>query len=123
MFRITQIAFCVLLIFLLGLPAFAGGKPACKPQPSITSNVTGTVYDTGSGLVERTEGLVSGCFRSVFSFFNPCLDVVKGCTSRVLAPIERPFDCAENWVNERLAARKQAAVKPQPKKQAPPVCK
>jgi hypothetical protein len=116
MFRITQIAFCALLIVLLGLPALAGGKPACKPQPSIASNVTGTVYDTGAGLVERTEGLVSGCFRSVFSFFNPC-------TTRVLAPIEKPFDCAENWMNERMAARQQAAVKPQPKKQAAPKCK
>ncbi len=124
MFRIIQIALCAVLISLLGLPALAGGKPVCKPQPSMAANVTGTVYNTGAGLVERTEGLVSGCLRSTFSFFNPCLDLVKGCTTRVLAPIEKPFEYAEDWANQRMGAKKQAAVKAhQTKKPETPKCK
>lgn len=58
---------------------------------SYIDSTTNTIYRGGASMVEQTEGLVSGVLKGTFSLFNPCLDIVKGCTNIVLAPIEAPF--------------------------------
>lgn len=117
MLYIIKITICVVLISLLSIPVFADGKVAAKKQPSVVTKVTGTVYDTGVGIAERTEGLLSGCLRTTFSFFNPCLDLVKNCATVAMSPIEKPLDWAENAMARRTQTKNVASMRaPQPKK-------
>ncbi len=105
MYKLIKIAVCFVLISLLAVPAFSAGKTVDRTRPNIISNVAETVYDTSAGVVEKTEGLFSGCLKTTFSFFNPCLDLVKGCTTVVLAPIQKPIDYTEGFFVRRTAAK------------------
>jgi len=105
------VAVCGILIVALALPAQAGGAPEKR---STVSKVTGTVYKSGASVLDRSERLVSGCLKNCFSFFNPCLDLVKGCTNVVMKPIEKPFDYVENAWAKR--GKKPAPRVPAPKK-------
>jgi hypothetical protein len=108
--KMAKITICGLLIVALAIPAFAGGAP---DKRSTVSKVSGKVYKGGANMLARTEGLVSGCLKNCFSFFNPCLDVVKGCTNVVLSPIEKPFAYAEDAWAKR--GKKVAPKVPAPK--------
>lgn len=92
--KIAKITFCVLLIAAMAVPALANGTS----KRSTVSKATHRVYSGAATVVAGTESLLTGCLRTTFSLFNPCLDVVKGCTSRVLAPVERPFAYVENKI-------------------------
>lgn len=117
MTNIAKITICALLIAALAVPAFAGG-PAKKP--STFSRATHGIYSGAACVLDRTEGLLTGCLRTTFGLFNPCLDVVKGCTSRVLAPVERPFAYVENKIcgpdKVRRSPRGSTIKKPQSRK-------
>ncbi len=112
--NLAKITLCALLIAALAIPAFAGGP---GKKGSTFSRATHGVYSGAATVLDRSEGLFTGCLRRTFSFFNPCLDVVKGCTTRVLAPVEKPFAYVENkiWGPDRVrrAPRGAGVKKPQ----------
>jgi hypothetical protein len=110
MSKIAKLAVCGLLIVALAVPALADGVPQKK-----ASSVLGKMGQAGTSALEQTEGLVSGCLKNTFCLFNPCLDFVKGCTSIVLAPIEKPFDYLEAKLTKPKQAKKVSKV-PEPKK-------
>lgn len=108
-----MVAICGLLIVAVAIPAVAGGPPSYKAKSSV-SKVGNTVYQGGATVLEGAEGLFSGCLRTTFSLFNPCMDVVKGCSTIVFAPIEKPLDYLERAYYK---PPKKAAVRvPEPKK-------
>jgi hypothetical protein len=105
-----RILLCGLLILALASPVFADGRPPKPTHHSWTSSVCGGV----NRAADKTAGVFTGCLKRTFSLFNPCLDAVKGCTSVVLWPIEKPFDYMEQsmgkyWTGKRAA--KSAAPK------------
>jgi hypothetical protein len=111
--KMAKITICGLLIVALAIPAFAGGAP---DKRSTVSKVSGKVYKEGANVLDRTERLFSGCLKNCFGFFNPCLDLVKGCTNVVLSPIEKPFAYVEDaWAKrgKRVAPKVPAAKKPE----------
>jgi|GEM_PF-457179 len=98
MSKIAQILICGLLVCVLVVPAFAGNAPDGRPSSSKAVTVTKTIYHGGAAVADRAEGLFSGCLRTVFSVCNPCMDLVKGCTGFVMAPVEIPFAYLERTV-------------------------
>jgi hypothetical protein len=127
MIKTARIIILALIIAALALPAFSAGVPAAKKAkpssestlPGVVSTVAsvpGMVYDTGSGLVGRTEGLVTGCLKNTFSFFNPCLDLVKGCTSALLVPVQKPIDFViekpADYIENLIASKKSEPSPP-----------
>jgi hypothetical protein len=111
--KMAKITICGLLIVALAIPAFAGGAP---DKRSPVTKVSGKIYKTGADIADRGERLVSGCLKNCFSFFNPCLDIVKSCTNVVLSPIEKPFAYAEDaWAKrgKRVAPKVPAPKKPE----------
>jgi hypothetical protein len=113
--RCLSLAICGLLIVALAMPAAADGT---SEKRSAVSKVTGTIYKGSASVLDRSERLVSGCLKNCFSFFNPCLDVVKKCTNVVVAPVEYPFDYAEKAWAKR--GKKAASKLPAPKKPEQP---
>ena len=111
--RWLSVALCGLLIVAFAMPAAANGAPEKR---STVSKVTGTIYQGGASVLDRSERLVGGCLKNCFSFFNPCLDLVKGCTNVVMAPIEKPFAYVEDaWAKrgKKVAPRVPAPKKPE----------
>ena len=105
--RTVWIIIAALLISTLAVPAFAG-----TARDSGWSSATTKIYNGGATVVSQTEGVFSGCLKTVFCLFNPCLDVVKGCTNVVLNPIDRSFAYAEQ------SLYKSSRVKPSRKKKS-----
>jgi len=107
---------CGCLIAGLCSVAFANDAP----ERSAVSRYGGTVYKSGSQVLDRSGMLVNSCLKNTFSLFNPCLDFVKGCTTRVLSPLDKGFAYAENAVARQLPKRKTVkapeAGKTEPKK-------
>jgi hypothetical protein len=99
------IALTLVIAVAVASPVAAGSRP--------NDSTTYKLYRGGVSTLERTEGLISGVLKGTFSLFNPCLDVVKGCTSIVLAPIEYPFTYLSQ--SKKRVATKRSKV-PVPKK-------
>ncbi|MFH1117347.1 MAG: hypothetical protein V1792_25795 [Pseudomonadota bacterium] len=78
------------MIALLAVLAVAVASPA-DAGPRSSDSTTYKIYSGGVSALETTEGLISSVLKGSFSLFNPCLDIVKGCTNIVLAPIEYPL--------------------------------
>ncbi len=76
---------CGCLIAGLCSVAFANGAP----ERSAVSRYGGTVYKSGSQVLDRGGMLLNSCLKNTFSLCNPCLDFVKGCTTRVLSPLDK----------------------------------
>lgn len=105
-FMVVVGAICLLLA-----PAFATAGP---DSTDYLKKLPGKVYKGSVTVLDRTEDIFSGVLKRAFGFFNPCLDLVKGCTNVVMKPIERPL----NYV-ERMALGKKPVVSgkiPTPKK-------
>jgi len=77
------IALTLVIAVVVASPVAAGSRSS--------DSTTYKIYRGGVSALEQTESLFSGVLKGTFSLFNPCLDIVKGCTSIVLAPIEYPF--------------------------------
>jgi hypothetical protein len=116
MCKALKVAICGLLIVALAIPALAGDAPSPKAKRSAASNIGGSVYQGSAALVDRTEGLLTGCLRNTFSLFNPCMDFVKGCSTVVFAPIEKPLDYLEGAYYKTRPMAKAGARVPEPKK-------
>ena len=87
---------------------------ACVVSPvaagSSSNSTTYSIYRGGVSAMEQTEGLISGVLKGTFSLFNPCLDIVKGCTNIVLAPIEYPLSYVTAFEFDKPKARKRLKV-------------
>src|SRR5271157_2372126 len=105
---------CGCLIAAVASVALANGAP----ERSTVSRVGGTFYKGGSQILDRSGMLVNSCLKTTFSLFNPCLDFVKGCTTRVLSPLDKGFAYAENAVARQLPKRKTVKA-PEAGKTAP----
>ena len=86
--KMPMIAICAFLIVALALPAFANGTSGTVRS---ISKMPQKIYGSGVAIARETEGHVTGCLREAFGLFNPCLDLIKGCTGVVLIPLEKPF--------------------------------
>lgn len=95
MCSIMKIVISALLITAMAAPGFAAGTANTSYS---LSQISGTVYKGGASALDTAEGAVSGVFRRTFGLFNPCLDLVKGCSDRILSPIEKPFAYVESAV-------------------------
>ncbi len=114
MSKMPVIVLCCLLIVALAAPVFANGT---KAKTGALAAVPGKVYRGTGRYLAETESHMTEILRNTFGLFNPCLDLVKGCTSLVMYPIEAPFD----WMARRSAPTKAIKVKgaqevPVPKK-------
>jgi hypothetical protein len=94
---------CGLLLIALMSPAIAKNAVVAKKQQNPAAYVADKAYGVGAGLADRTASLFTSCLRNTFSFFNPCLDVVKGCTTMVTAPIDKTLDYTEGVVSKKLS--------------------
>jgi hypothetical protein len=117
MSKLLRIVLCGLLIVAFAGLAFADGRPAKRTDGSLASKI----YAGGSNAADQTAGIVTGCFKRTFSLFNPCLDAIKGCTTLVLSPVEKPFDYAERafekcWYGKKAA---QSCCEPRVPAKAP----
>lgn len=110
--KVLVIAISALLIAALALPVSAG-KSSAKSKAYKVSN---KIYYKSKNYLVDTEAHLTGMFRNAFALFNPCLDTIKGCTSVVLYPIERPLDMIGKATSKRKVARKASHKIPQPKK-------
>ena len=78
-----------MLILTLTIPALADDT---TQKGSGARRVAGSIYHGGASVIDMAEGAISSCLKRTFSVFNPCLDMIKGCTTRVLTPIQAPID-------------------------------
>ena len=99
------IALTLAIVVVAAYPAVAGARS--------NDSAAYKVYRGGVSAMEQTECLIGGVLKGTFSLFNPCLDIVKGCTSIVLAPIEYPFTYLDKA--KKRTATKRSGV-PVPKK-------
>lgn len=99
---------CVTIIAIMCLAfaasAFAGGAPAQS------SSMSGAVYNHGASALATTEGFVSGCLRNIFGAFNPCLDMVRGCSDVVFSPLDRSVGYVENKVRGTRYVKRRVKV-------------
>jgi hypothetical protein len=86
--RISLIALCALLIAAPAVPAFAAGTYS---KLDTIKSVPGKVYRGGVSALQQTEDHLTSCLQHVFGFFNPCLDLARGCADVALYPIEKPL--------------------------------
>jgi hypothetical protein len=105
---------CVCLIAAMACSAFANGAR----ERSTVSRVGGSFYKGGSQILDKSGMVVNSCLKTTFSLFNPCLDFVKGCTTRVLSPLDEGFAYAENTVAKQWPKKKTVKAPP-PGKAAP----
>lgn len=106
MMNSIKICTCILLVAALATPALSGNGAA---------SALGKVYQESASVGEQVEGAFSGCLKRTFSLFNPCLDLVKGCASIALIPIEAPFNLVSR-VACSTPVQKHAPKVPMPKK-------
>ena len=106
--RTVTMCVCLILVAALTIPAFAGKAYSRR-------SAVDKVYGGGVMVVEKTEGLLTGILKNTFKLFNPCLDVVKGCTNIVLAPVDVPFNMLSKATSKPRKARK-SSKEPLPKK-------
>jgi len=83
---------CVIVVSLVLSPMLAWSG---SNKTSYLSNVPGKVFQGSVTVLEKTEDVVSAVLKTTFGFFNPCLDLVKGCTNTVMKPIEMPISYVE----------------------------
>jgi hypothetical protein len=118
------LALCaVISVFFLASPILAGNAPETGLSLSKVSKFGGQVSDGGKAYLVNTEAHLTGCLRNVFGLFNPCLDMIKGCTSLVLYPIEKPISMiSHSFSKPKPGPGKQRAHEvPAPEKPTLPV--
>jgi hypothetical protein len=105
---------CLCLIVAMACVAFANGAR----ERSTVSRAGVAFYKGGSHILDTGGMLVNGCLKTTFSLFNPCLDLVKGCTTRVLSPLDKGFAYAEKTVAKQWPKKKTVKA-PHAEKAAP----
>lgn len=113
----------VISLCFLASPILAGPAPDSRFSLSKVSKFGGQVTDGGKAYLVDTEAHLTGCLRNVFGFFNPCLDVIKGCAGIALYPIEKPISMiSDRWSKPKPApGKKRSAEIPAPEKPTLPV--
>jgi len=90
--KISGMAIGIVVICLCLSPVLAN---AGQDTSDYLKKLPGKVYKGSVTVLDRTEDVFSGVLKRVFGFFNPCLDLVKGCTNVVMKPIEKPLNYVE----------------------------
>lgn len=105
---------CVLLMVAIATLAFANGA---SEKSGTVSKVTTKIYKGSVARVQETEGHLTGILRNTFGLFNPCLDLVKGCTATILYPVEKTAGYVAKAVSRpKPAIKKEIQDIPVPKK-------
>jgi hypothetical protein len=111
-------ALCILVMVALAAPVFANGASA---KEGVVSKYAGKTFKAGCTVLKETEGHVSGCLRHTFGLFNPCLDLVKGCATLALSPVEKTAGyLAKVTARPKAAPKKGTQDIPAPKKPSMP---
>jgi hypothetical protein len=110
--KIAVAAVCVLLISVMAAPGFCG---VAYKKSGTLYRIGNSAYDRGVSFVENTETHLTGVVRNAFSLFNPCLDLVKGCTSLVLVPIEAPVNYISRATRTKRGSRSGIPVPKKPR--------
>lgn len=119
MFKLLKMALVASIVVALAVPAFAVPK-AKGPDKSFTSEMAGSVYNTGANVVDTADGYVNYALKRTFSLFNPCLDAIKFCSDRIFAPIQKPIDYVESKIYKPKPAHNKAVGVPAPVKPVMP---
>ncbi len=98
------VTFIAIMCLAFAVNAFAGGAP------SQSSSMSGAVYNHGATALSTTEGFVSGCLRNIFGAFNPCLDMVRGCSDVVFSPLDKGVGYVENKVRGTRYVKRRVKV-------------
>jgi hypothetical protein len=91
-----------LVCLAFAMTAFAGGAPS--------RSVSKTIYQGGASALATTEGLFSGCLKNIFSAFNPCLDMVRGCSDNVFSPLDRSVSYVERKIHRPRYIKRRVQV-------------
>jgi hypothetical protein len=102
-----RICMCILLVVALATPALCGNH---------STSTLGNLYTQSAAAGDQVGAALNGCLKRTFSLFNPCLDLVKGCTSIALIPIEAPFNLVSRLTCSSPPVHKHAPKLPMPKK-------
>jgi len=103
---------CVVIALCMAVSAFAGSSKGFSVYKA-TSNA----YNGATTRIAETEGHVTEILRNTFGLFNPCMDLVKGCSRLVFAPLEAPFNyLARSKAKTKSVRYKKGQQIPVPKK-------
>jgi hypothetical protein len=112
--KASMIVVATFLVLSLAIPALADKSAGVR---NAFYRVSNDVYTEGTSRLSETEYHVTEILRNTFGLFNPCLDLVKGCTSLVLRPLELPFDLVNQAKAKPRIVKKRAPSKiPVPEK-------
>ncbi len=113
MYKIGFAALCGFVILMLAIPAV---------QANSTTKATDTItkyghkaYRGGATIATNTEKHVTGILRNAFSLFNPCMDLVKGCSNTLFYPLDYSYKAV---VKPKPAAKKVETPAPEQPAQA-----
>jgi hypothetical protein len=98
---------CAFLMAALAVPFSA----SADSKGSMPYRAGKAVYQHGASAINNTEIHLTNGLRNVFGLFNPCLDLIKGCTSVVMYPIEKPLDMWDAASAKPKRVKKEASTK------------
>jgi hypothetical protein len=122
--KASIIACCAIIsVCFLASSILAGPPPDGGLSLSKVSKYGGKITGGTKAYLADTEAHVTGCLRNVFGLFNPCLDMIKGCASLALYPIEKPISMISHSFSKPKppAGKKGADEVPAPEKPNLPV--
>lgn len=116
--KLPVIAVCILVMVAVAAPVLANGVSG---KQGAVSKYTGKALKAGCTVLQETEGHLTGCLRHTFGLFNPCLDLVKGCATLALSPVEKTAGyLAKVTARPKAAPKKGTQDIPAPKKPSMP---
>ncbi|MBM4326780.1 MAG: hypothetical protein FJ118_06410 [Deltaproteobacteria bacterium] len=122
MIKPIMMAVCVIVAISLAVPvSWADGSL----KDVSLRKIPGQAYSKGANIAKETEYHVTEIMRNTFSLFNPCLDLIKGCTGVIMTPLEGPLSIfGKPAPKAKASATKPAETKiPPPEKPALPQAK
>ncbi|MEJ2717139.1 MAG: hypothetical protein P8182_08360, partial [Deltaproteobacteria bacterium] len=75
--KASMIVITSIIMLTLAIPAFAGNSTGVG---NVFYRASNEVYVGGTSALSETEYHVTEILRNTFGLFNPCLDLVKGCS-------------------------------------------
>ena len=80
---------CIILVTLIIIPVVEANG---SRNAGTLTKYSYKAYHGGATIVRDTGIHVTEIFRNTFALFNPCLDMVKGCSSIVMYPANFTYD-------------------------------
>ena len=87
--KIGFVFICVVLITLMLIPIVEANG---SRQAGTLTKYSYKAYQGGATVVRDTGTHVTEILRNTFALFNPCLDMVKGCSTVVMYPANFTYD-------------------------------